>query len=77
MNEGLFKKYTKVLTQKYEEKEDVLVLIKEITGIILTTKEVEINKKIISFSISSVKRNILLQRNIQSKLQEKGYQIKL
>ena len=45
MNEGLFKKYTKVLTQKYEEKEDVLVLIKEITGIILTTKEVEINKK--------------------------------
>ena len=77
MNEGLFKKYTKVLTQKYEEKENVLFLIKEITGIILTIKEVEINKKIISFSISSVKRNILLQKNIQSKLQEKGYQIKL
>ncbi len=77
MNEGLFDKYKKVLTQKKNEKQEVITLLQEITGIGFKEDELVIEKKTISFHISSVKKTIILQKNIQSRLQEKGYIIKI
>lgn len=77
MNEGLFTKYVRVLEVKNKKKKEVLKLLQEIVGILFLEEEVEINKKVISFTISSVKKSILLQKNIKLKLQEKGYSIKI
>lgn len=77
MNEGLFEKYSKVLKEKCKEKEEVITLLKEVIGIIFKEEELVIQKKTISFQISSVKKNILIQKNIKNKLKEKGYNIKI
>lgn len=77
MNEGLFEKYSKVIKKRQSEKEEVYKLLKEIVGIDFKEEEIEINKKIISFNISSVKKTIFIQKNIKIKLEEKGYQVKL
>lgn len=77
MNEGLFEKYRKVLVQKQSEKQEVLILLKEILGIDFKEEEISVQKKLISFHISSVKKNILIQKNIKTKLEEKGYMMKL
>lgn len=74
MNEGLFEKYSKVLKQKQSEKEEVIIILKECTGIDFKQEELVIQKKTISFHTSSVKKSIVLQKNIQKKLQEKGYE---
>lgn len=77
MNEGLFEKYKRVLKQKQLEKQEVINLLKEITGIDFKEEELVITKKVISFHTSSVKKSMMLQKNTQAKLQEKGYRIKL
>lgn len=77
MNEGLFEKYSRVIRKRQSEKEEINNFLKEITGIDFKENEIEINKKIISFHISSVKKTIFIQKNIKNKLEEKGYQIKL
>lgn len=77
MNEGLFEKYKKVLTQKSNEKQEVISLLQEILGIVFKEDEIVIEKKSISFHTSSVKKSILLKKNIQTKLEEKGYRIKI
>jgi hypothetical protein len=77
MNEGLFEKYSKVIKKRQSEKEEILTLLKEITGVLFNEDEIVIKNKIISFSVSSVKKTILLQKNIQPKFQEKGYIVKM
>lgn len=77
MNEGLFEKYKKVLHQKQSEKEEVIEILKEITGIIFKENELVLEKKTISFHVSSVKKSVVLQKNTQQKLTEKGYSVKL
>jgi lactam utilization protein B len=77
MNEGLFEKYKKVLTQKNNEKQEVIRLLQEISGIVFKEDEIVIEKKSIYFHTSSVKKSILLQKSIQSQLIEKGYRIKI
>ena len=77
MNEGLFDKYKKVLTQKKNEKEELINFLQEITHIIFTEEELVVEKKKISFRTSSVKKSILTQKNIQSKKKKKGYSIKI
>ena len=77
MNEGLFEKYKKVLTQKQIEKKEVIEVLKKISGFEFKEEELSIQKKIISLHISSVKKSIFLQKNIKDKLQERGYSIKI
>ena len=76
MNEGLFEKYKKVLVQKNNEKQELIGLLKEITGIDFKEEELVIEKKKISFHTSSVRKSRVIQKSIQNKLQEKGYSIK-
>ena len=65
MNEGLFEKYSKVLQAKKSEKEEIIVLLVEITGITFTSNELIIQKQSISFQTSSVKKSILHQKKDQ------------
>jgi lactam utilization protein B len=76
MNEGLFEKYRKVIQKKKNEKQEVIDMLQELTGIEFTEQELQIEKKVISFHVSSVKKSIVLQKNIQSGLKEKGYTLK-
>ena len=53
--------------------EEILLYIQEKTGILLQEEEIQIRKKKIHLRTSSVKRNNLIQKNIQTILQEKGF----
>lgn len=77
MNEGLFEKYSKVLKEKKSEKEELIGILQEITGIMFTPQELSISKKCISFQTSSVKKSIVHQKRIEDALQQKGYSIKI
>ncbi len=76
MNEGLFEKYKRVIIQKQSEKQRVIEILKEISGIDFKEDELVIEKKVISFHVSSVKKSIVLQKNIQIKIEENGFKIK-
>jgi hypothetical protein len=76
MNEGLFEKYKRFIIQKQSEKQRVIEILKEISGIDFKEDELVIEKKVISFHVSSVKKSIVLQKNIQIKIEENGFKIK-
>ena len=76
MNEGLFEKYKRVIIQKQSEKQRVIEILKEISGIDFKEDELVIEKKVISFHVSSVQKSIVLQKNIQIKIEENGFKIK-
>lgn len=73
MEEGLFIKYGKVIQQKKSEKESILQIIKEKTGITFEEHEVVIQKNTVTFHTSSSKRSIIIQKNIKNVLQQIGY----
>ncbi len=77
MNEGLFEKYSKVLTQKKSEKDEIINVLQEVTGITFIPQEVTITKKSISFQTSSVKKSVVYQKRVQEILQQKGYSIRI
>lgn len=76
MNEGFFEKYKRVIIQKQSEKQRVIEILKEISGIDFKEDELVIEKKVISFHVSSVQKSIVLQKNIQIKIEENGFKIK-
>ncbi len=73
MDQELFKKHLLVLHTIQKTQEELCNYIQKETGIILTPKEIHIIKKTVTLDISSVKRSILVQKNISSLLQKKGY----
>lgn len=77
MDQGLFKKHIINLQKIKDEKQEVLILIKEISGIELQENEVLVSKKNITLQISSVKRSFLLQKKVKELLKEKGYETKI
>jgi hypothetical protein len=77
MDEGLFKKYGVQIQKNKDVKEDLLMCIQEKTSITLLLDEVSISKKIVNIQTSSVKRSLLLQKNIKEFLLEKGYIVKI
>lgn len=74
MNEGLFEKYGKVLQQKKSEKEELVIFIKETTGIDFNEEEIVIQKKSVVFHTTSVKKTILHSKKIRDFFIEKGYE---
>jgi hypothetical protein len=77
MDEGLFKKYSIQVQKNKDVKEELFTYIQEKTSLVLTVDEMSISKKIITIQTSSVKRSLLLQRNIKAVLLEKGYVVKI
>jgi hypothetical protein len=75
MNEGLFQKYAKVLTQKKNEKDEIIMFLEKETGGIFASEELVIQKNKISFQISSVKKVLLKKKSIQDFLKQKGYTV--
>lgn len=77
MDQGLFKKYTVQIQKNINIKEEVLMYIQEKVLVVLEQEEIAISKKNVTIQTSSVKRSLLLQRNIKEKLLEKGYTVKI
>ena len=77
MDEGLFKKYSRVLTIKKNEKEEIIVFIQQEINVTLKNQEITIHKKKVSFQVSSVTRTLLKKKNIYEFLHKKGYSFTL
>lgn len=77
MDEGLFKKHILRIQVHKEGKEEMAIFLKEKTGIDFLDEEFSLSKKIVSFTVTSVKKNILCKKRIIELLQEKGYSVKL
>lgn len=74
MDSSLFVKHLLQIKKQKNSKEEVLNYIKEITGIELEEEMIIISKKQITFTVSSVLKQKLHQKNINKVLEEKGYQ---
>jgi hypothetical protein len=53
-----------------------LLFIKERTGIELQEEMITISKKQLTFTVSSIVKQRLYQKNVNSLLEEKGYTVK-
>lgn len=76
MDESLFRKHLVKIKQHKNNKEEVLMMIKESVGIELDESMITISKKEITFSVSSTIKQLLYQKNVIPILKEKGYSIK-
>lgn len=73
MDNSLFSKYQKVIKIDNDNKDELINLVEESSGIKLKKEEIVINKKKISLHISSAKKSRIHQVNIKQILFEKGY----
>lgn len=73
MDESFFVKYAIQIKKQKNSKEEVLLHVKEKTGIELREEMFTITKKQIAFTVSSVMKQKLFQKDIISVLEEKGY----
>lgn len=76
MDEGLFKKHLINIKKRENSKDEILIYIKEKTGVILEKKEIVVSKNKITLNISSVVKQKLFQKNIIILLKEIGYILK-
>lgn len=76
MDESFFVKYAIQIKKQKNSKEEVLLFIKERTGIELQEEMITISKKQITFTVSSIVKQRLYQKNVNSLLEEKGYIVK-
>lgn len=77
MDESFFLKYSLQIKKQKDTKEEVLFLIKEKTGILLEEHMITLFKKNITFTVSSVVKQKLFQKNIVEFLQNNGYTVTL
>lgn len=73
MDQGLFRKHILQIQKVHDIKDDVCAYIQEKTGVTINKEEIMVTQKIVTIQTSSVKRSVLLQKNIKALLQEKGY----
>lgn len=73
MEQRLFGKYTKVLLQRKSIVVEIIEYIKKETGVEILEEEIELQKGIITFRVSSVKKQVLHSKKIQEYLQKKKY----
>lgn len=76
MDQGLFSKHIKKFQEILDNKNYIIKIIKEYTGVILNENEVTISKKEIIINTTSVKKNILVQKNYKDILNKKGFILK-
>ena len=76
MDESFFVKYAIQIKKQKNSKEEVILHIKEKTGIELQKEMFTITKKQIAFTITSVMKQKLFQKDIIKVLEEKGYTIR-
>ena len=76
MDESFFTKHLIEIKRRKNNKEEILLHIKEKTGIELDEDMFSLSKKDITLHVSSVMKQKLHQKNITSVLQEKGFTLK-
>lgn len=77
MDESLFVKHFINLKQQKNSKEEIIIYIKEKTGIEIEETTINLSKKHILFQVSSVLKQKLHQINIAKILEDKGYTCRL
>lgn len=76
MEEALFTKHLIEIKKQKNNKKEVILIVKEKTGIVLKEKEVFLSKKEVVFHVSSVKRSKITQKRIIEILKQEGYVLK-
>lgn len=76
MDESLFIKHLVNIKKQKNNKEEVILYIKEKTGIELSESMITLSKKEVTLHLSSVVKQKLFQKNIEELLKEKGYRLK-
>jgi hypothetical protein len=76
MDLNLFGKYAAVLVKQKNKKDEIIECIEKETGITFFSEEIVIQKQIISFQTSSVKKMMLRKKSCEEALKEKGYSVK-
>ncbi len=73
MDGNLFAKYQKSVKETETKKEVIIDAIENACGIRLLFEEIVLNKKSVSFAVSSAKKARLTQGNIKNILETLGY----
>lgn len=73
MDQGLFTKHIRNVQERDSQKQKIITLLFEKTGVTLTESELVLSKKTISITTSSVKRSVLLKNDIHTILQSNGF----
>lgn len=76
MDEALFKKHLTNIKKQKNNKEEIVLFIKEKIGIDIDESTFTISKKEITFNLSSVIKHKLFQNNLEELLKQKGYSLK-
>ncbi len=76
MDESFFKKYAKQLEIHKSDKQEIIDIVKDISGIVLPEEMFSLSKKQITFHISSVVKQRLFQKKVIEGLEEKGYMVR-
>jgi hypothetical protein len=77
MDMGLFAKYAIQINTQKSKVSDLLLCIKEITGVEILEDEVSLQKNIVVFTVSSVVRSRLVKKEVKEALSGKGYLVKM
>lgn len=75
MDLSIFKKYQNIISERKEEKLEIIKLLEEKTGLLFGEKEIMVDKKakIIKVSVSSSRRMIFVVKQGEKFLKERGY----
>lgn len=73
MEKNLFIKHFLVVEKQKINKENIINIIKEESGIILNEDDFILLKKEITLQLTSVKRSMIMQKKVIEALKEKGY----
>lgn len=77
MDENLFLKHLVNINKRKNNKEEIILYIKENTGVELDESTITLSKKIVTLHTSSVVKQRLFQKNITEILKQKGYTLKI
>lgn len=75
MDQGLFSKHIRNILERNSKKKELIQFLLEKTGVCLDESEIIISKKDISFSVSSVKKSILLKKGLADLVESKGMRL--
>lgn len=76
MDLSLFQKHFAQINRQKNNKEEVINLIKEKTGIDLDESMITLSKKEVTLHLSSVMKHKLFQKNVEEVLKEKVFTLK-
>lgn len=73
MEQGLFARHIRNIKERENSKQEIITSIMNITGVLLNESEIQISKKKVSISTSSVKKTAVLQKGGKEALESLGY----